>query len=306
MKLSKGWIDLDFKQLETFVAVVKYKSFSKAANKLFLTQPTVSNHIQNLEKELKTILINRGSKSISLTRAGQILFKYATDILNKRENALFSLNEFKGKIEGILEISSSTIPEEYMLPDIIFEFNKKYPLVQYRLMKYDTQKVTEKILSGEIDFGIVGSKKESRHLEYEEILGDEIILIGNKDIKYDNRLTLKEKLLKHPIIMREKGSGTRDVLEKMLEKNDIDIEDLNVVAYIESNETIKKFVKLGMGVSFISKRAVEEELERGELKHIKLSGFEVKRMFYFVYHKSRILSPLSETFKSFISEKKEG
>lgn len=124
---------MDFKQLETFVTIAKLKSFSKAAEHLFLTQPTISNHIQNLEKELKTILINRTNKNISLTQAGELLYKHAIDILNKKESAIFSLNQFKGKIEGILEISASTIPEQYYLPDLLIEFSKKYPEVKYNL-----------------------------------------------------------------------------------------------------------------------------------------------------------------------------
>ncbi|WP_073147882.1 selenium metabolism-associated LysR family transcriptional regulator [Paramaledivibacter caminithermalis] len=297
---------MDFKQLETFVAVVKLKSFSKAAENLFITQPTVSNHIINLEKELNTVLINRTNKKITLTTAGALLYKHAIDILNKKENAIFTLNQFKGKIEGILEISSSTIPEQYFLPELLKKFSKIYPHVKYDLKKYDTGQVIDKILYGEIDFGIVGAKKEHKQLEYIEIMDDRIVFVGpNAGGKYLNidSITL-EKLLKLPIIIREEGSGTRNIVENVLSKNNISLDDLNIVAYIENTETIKQCVKKGLGFTFISHQAVAWDIENELLKDIHIKDFQVKRKFYFVYHKSRALSPLAETFKKFVLESK--
>jgi len=292
---------MDFRQLETFVSVVKLRSFSKAAENLYITQPTVSNHISNLEKELNTVLVNRTNKNITLTTAGNLLYKYAVEIINKRDNAFFSLNQFKGKIEGILEISSSTIPEQYFLPELLKNFNKIYPHVKYDLKKYDTGQVINNILSGKIDFGIVGAKKESKQLEYIEIMDDNIVLVAPKKGKYINldTITMKE-LSQYPIILREKDSGTRNIVENNLNKNGFSIDDLNVVAYIENTETIKECVKSGLGITFISYKAVSADIKNNLMKNISIKGFEFKRKFYFVYHKSRALSPLAETFKKFV------
>ncbi|MBO8169205.1 MAG: LysR family transcriptional regulator [Thermoanaerobacteraceae bacterium] len=297
---------MDFKQLQSFVAVVKLRSFSKAAESLYLTQPTISGHIQALEQELGTVLINRNSnKQVSPTRAGEILFQYAVDILNKRENALFSLSKFKGKIEGILEISASTIPEQYFLPDILSKFNKKYPDVQYNLMKYDSQEVIDKILSGEIDFGFVGFKKELNQLDYIEITEDSIVLIAPDQGKYSNMDTIPASFLAgEKFIMREKGSGTRKVLEKALAKHNIPLDSLNVVAFIENTQTIKECVRKGLGLTFISEKAVAEELAGKVFKILNIEGLEIRRQFYFVYHKTRVLSPLAQTFKEFVLEHK--
>lgn len=294
---------MDFKQLETFVAVAKLKSFSKAAEKLYITQPTASNHILSLEKQLNTILINRTNKNITLTTAGALLYEYAIDILNKRDNAVFSLNQFKGKIEGILEISSSTIPEQYFLPELLKKFSKIYPDVKYFLKKYDTSQVINKILSGEIDFGIVGAKKDFKQLEYIEILDDNIILAASNKGKYshNNSITLKE-LLHLPVIMREEGSGTRNIVENSLKDNNLSVGDLNIIAYIEDTETIKQCVKKDLGVTFISRQAVDYDIQNKLIKNIKIKDFEFRRKFYFVYHKSRALSPLAETFKKFVLE----
>lgn len=292
---------MDFRQLETFVSVVKLKSFSKAAENLYITQPTVSNHISSLEKELNTILVNRTNKNLTLTTAGTLLYEHAVEIINKRDNALFSLNHFKGKIEGILEISSSTIPEQYFLPELLKKFNKIYPHVKYCLNKFDTSQVIANILSGKIDFGIVGAKKESKQLEYIEIMDDDIVLATPSSGKYKkmDSITL-EMLLECPIILREEGSGTRKMVENSLSSKNISVNDLNVVAYIENTETIKECVKKGIGVTFISYRAIASDIENNAIKNISIEGFEFKRNFYFVYHRNRALSPLAETFKKFV------
>ena len=291
---------MDFKQLESFVTIAKVKSFSKAAEKLFLTQPTISNHIHNLEKELGTSLFNRTNKNISLTNAGEILFKYAVSILNKRDHAFFSLNAYKGRIEGILEIASSSIPEQYYLTDVMCAFSTQCPDVKYNLMKYDTKKVIDKLNLGEIDFGIVGAKKESPQLDYIDIMDDEIVLVASSQI-YDKTSSIQLGDLKEkPLIMREEGSGTRTVVENTLKKAGVGPSDLNVIAEIESTETIKKLVIKGLGLSFISKKAVEDELLSGQMKVLQVDELSIERKFYFVYHTKRVLSPLSETFKDYI------
>lgn len=292
---------MDFKQLESFVTIAKLKSFSKAADKLYLTQPTISNHIHLLESELGTILFNRTNKNITLTRAGDILYEYAISILNKKEHAYFSLNAFKGKIEGILEISSSSIPELYYLTEMICKFSKAYPGVKYNLMKYDTKQVLDKIQNGEIDFGIVGAKKEIPQLEYIDVMDDEIALVipVKGELSKFSEMSL-EDLTSLPIILREEGSGSRAAVMDYLKERNIDTDALNIIAEVESNEAIKKFVEYGLGISFISTRSIQKEIRDEALKIIPIGDGSIRRKFYFVYHRKRVLSPLSETFKDFI------
>lgn len=296
---------MDFKQLESFVAIAKLKSFSRAAQELYLTQPTISNHIHILEKELSTILFNRTNKNITLTDAGEILYEHAISILNKKEHAYFSLNEFKGKIQGILEISSSSIPEQYYLSDLICRFSKKYPDVKYSLLKYDSKKVTDRILSGEIDFGLVGAKDTSTQIDYIDILDDEIVLIAPNNTNFNKLSTITiDNFKPYPLIFREDGSGTRKVVLSYLESAGLDISELNIISEVEDNETIKKLVINGLGLSFISSRAIKNELELGLLKEIRIESLNMNRKFYFAFHKKRVLSPLSETFKDFIMSDK--
>ncbi len=292
---------MDFKQLEAFVAIAKHKSFSKAADSLYITQPTISTHIKNLEYELNATLINRSSKKIHLTDAGTILHKYAVDILNKRDYAIYSLNDYKGKIEGLLEISASSVPEEHLLPKMLISFNEIFPDVRYKISKYDSGLILKKIIQGEINFGIVGSKADYGNLEYLKIMSDEIILVAPPKNIYSSLGEISPDDLKaFNLILREKGSGTRKTLEYALSKNGISLSDLSVSALIENNRTIVQLLKKDMGLSFLSKNVVARDLEDGSVIRIPIKGMDIKRDFYFVYNKAMALSPLAEAFKNFV------
>lgn len=298
-------IVLDFRQLETFIQVVKLKSFSKAAQQLYLTQPTITSHIQNLESELGTILLNRSGKSISPTGAGKLLYKYALNIINMRNMAQFDLGVYKGKIQGHLDISISSIPRHYVLPSLLKDFMSKYPEVTFSITDYDSKNVFDSIIEGNTDFGIVGTYFKSPNLEYIDLINDELCVItpNNSDYPWENYSELdSEFLINEKIISREKGSGTRSLIESQFIENAIDYDSLKIIAYVDDTDAIKRFVELGIGISFTSKKAIKREVDMGLLKCFTIKGFELKRMFYFIYHKKRQLSPLSKTFKDFVVE----
>ena len=292
---------MDIKQLEAFVAISKLKSFSKAAESLYITQPTISTHIKNLEYELNTPLIDRSSKKIHLTQAGDILYKYSVDILNSRDYAIYSLNDYKGKIEGLLEISASSVPEEHLLPDMLMSFNEIFPDVRYKIAKYDSGLLIEKILQGEINFGIVGSKTDSKKLEYLKIMSDEIILAAPPLDVYSSIEIDPAELKNFRFILREKGSGSRKALEEALSKQGISISELTIHAFIENNRTIVECLKKNMGLTFISRHAVLKDLSEGSLIIIPVKGMHIFRDFYFVYNKTIALSPLANAFKTFVT-----
>ncbi len=294
---------MDIRQLETFIEVVNLKSFSNAADKLFITQPTVTNHIQNLEKELGVILINRSGKNISLTEAGSLLYKYAIDIINSCDMAKFDLLSHKGKIQGLIPIYSSSVPRKYILPSIIYKFSQKYPDVKFSLSDNDSKNVINSILNAESDFGIVGAKFDHNNLSYINLMDDELVMIApnNDSFTLENYSNLSlDSILDNKIIIREEGSGTRNILENQFSKNNISMNKLKILAYIEDTETIKELVKLGSGISFVSKRSIEKEVNNGQLKAFYVDKLNLNREFYFVYHSKRQLSPLNETFKNFI------
>lgn len=296
---------MDFRQLETFVEVVKLKSFSKAAEKLFITQPTVTNHIQNLENELGTLLINRFGKKITLTDAGNLLYKYAINILNACEMAKFDLASYQGKIQGHLHVFSSSVPRKYLLPSIIKDFIDTYPDVTFSLSDKDSKEVINGILDGETDFGILGAKYSSNNIKYLDLMDDRLVLITPNSFKYPNEnftYISKDVLFNEKILFREEGSGTRDLIETVFEKAKLPISKLKIAAYIEDTETIKELVSLGVGVSFLSENSVKNDLILKKYKVFYIDGLDFRRNFYFAFHKNRQLSPLSEAFKNYILE----
>ena len=294
---------MEFNQIETFLSVVKHKSFSKAAKELFLTQPTVSNNIQNLEKELNTTLLDRKSKTITLTGSGESFYKYAVELINTRDKAKYDLIRRTGKIEGEVEISASSIPEQYILPYIIKEFTDKHPNVSFNVIHKNSKDVVDDILKGKNNFGIVGAKYPSDVLEYIDFYQDELVLAVPNNNNYPwplGEILDFKVLLKQKLILRKEGSGTRLLIDKGICNKGIDLDDLNIKYLIDSNEMIKKMIELNLGVSLISKIAVKNEVDLGLIKCYKIKDIDFKRNFYFVYHRHRTLSPVVETLKNFL------
>lgn len=295
---------MEFRQLETFIEVANLKSFSKASKVLYITQPTVTNHIQNLEKELDTILINRYGKSITLTHEGKLFYKYAVNIINSCEMAKFDLASYKGKVQGHLHIHSSSVPIRNVLPLVLSKFLKNYPDVTFTLSEKDSKQVTDTILKGEADFGIVGAKYNEDHLNYIDLVEDRLAVIVPKGSKYgsENYSHISRDVLKdEKILFREKGSGTRNLIEETLKKNDIEIESLNIIGYINDTESIKKLVSMGVGIGFVSEKSLYN-MDDKSYNVFYIDDINFKRKFYFAYHKHRQLSPLSNAFKDFIVE----
>ena len=295
---------MDVKQLEAFVAVAKYKSFSKAARELFLTQPTVSAHIQNLENELDAVLFNRNNKCITLTKSGEILLENAVSILNNCKKAIYDIKEYSGKIEGLIDIASSSIPETYILPDFIKSFSSKYPDVKFSISHYDSQYAISEILNGRISFGFVGSKTSNPQIKYFDLINDELVLIAPIDLNIDNDngyIDIDE-LNKLKFIMRKEGSGTRNLTFNILKEHNFNINNLNILAYVESNETIKEMVKIGLGVSFISYKSAKDYIKNNKLKFYRVKNINFARKFYFIYSKKKAFSPLENKFLSSLCE----
>lgn len=295
---------MDFNQLENFLSVVKHKSFSKAAKELYLTQPTISNNIQNLEKELSITLLDRKSKTITLTDSGVTFYKYAVELINIRDKAKFNIMEHKDKIEGEILINASSIPEQYILPYIIRDFTKKYPLVSFSVNNKNSKDIIDDILIGKENIGIVGAKYNSRMLEYIDFYKDELVLAVPNNKNYQickNELVDMDILFSEKFIFRKEGSGTRLLVAQCLSDKGISLDDLNIVSLIDSNEMIKKMIELELGVSFISNISIKNEIDLQLIIPLKIKDLNLKRSFYFVYSKNRTLSPVVEVFKDFLT-----
>ncbi|OPJ55510.1 selenium metabolism-associated LysR family transcriptional regulator [Alkalithermobacter paradoxus] len=289
---------MDFKQLETLVCVAKYKSFSKAAKELFLTQPTISNHIQNLENELGTVLLNRSNKGISLTKSGKILYEYALDMINTKQRALYNLGEYAGKIEGVIEISSSSIPDGYVIPDILKSFSRDFPHIKYILNQCDSQDIIEGIITDKISFGFVGGKSSNSQIEYIDLISDELVLITpyNHKINNENGYVQIQDIKNENLIMRKEGSSTRKLITSELSKNNMSLDEFNIIAHVENSEAIKKMVRHEIGLSIISNKAIVDEINFNLLKSYKIRDLNLKRKFYLAYSKRKSLTPLEKKF----------
>lgn len=293
---------MNFKELKSFVAISKYKNFSKAAQALYLTQPTISNHIQALEDELKTTILVRNSKNVALTKSGQLLLIHAQKILNEKEQIHFMFDAYNDDISGELEIATSTIPSQYYLPQLIKAFSTLHPNMKFKIEKLDSAGVHKKLDYSEINFGIVGTKTNHDYFAYEKILSDTIVLCCDYNLETSKRMLI-EDIQSLPLILREEGSGTRKQLLSALKKHDVHIQDLNVFATIDDINTIKACIMNSQKYTFTSRIAIEEEIQQKKLKVIEIQDFDIHRDFYFVSNLKHTLTPVSNAFKNFIIKK---
>ncbi len=293
---------MDFRQIEAFIQVVRLKSFSKAADAIFLTQPTISSHINTLENELGVKLIDRSGKEIVPTKAGKIFIDYANNLVNIRDNAVHTLSEFSNRLEGKLEIASSTVPGQYLLPQLMKEFLQKHSKVNFSILQFDSKQVIEELLEKNIELGIVGTMIENSKIEYIHLIEDNLVLITPNNEKYSRFTndTITIDIIKdEDFIIRESGSGTRQEFERIFNESAINFKSVNIVAQMNSTESIKQAVSMGLGVSIVSLVSVEDYIKFGQLKAFKISGVALKRAFYLAYHKNRPLSPLTTAFLNF-------
>ena len=297
---------MNLKQLEAFVQVAEGGSFSKAAKKLYLTQPTISAHVAALEKELNVRLFVRNTKEVSLSEDGKDLYKYARQMvdLEKKIDERFGTREEGGK--HCITIAASTIPAQYLLPKVLMRFNEKYPEEQLKIMETDSAKVVTQIVEHMADVGFTGTVLEKKHCKYMPFYKDELVIITPNTEKYqklkDHMTDDISWLLEEHVILREEGSGTRKEAEKQLKQAGVDLSDLDIIASIENQETIKKSVRQGMGISILSKLATADEAEAGYVLAFPIPKADKGRDINLVYNKNYQLSRSAERFIKVVKE----
>lgn len=290
---------MDIHHLKVFASVYKHKSFSIAAEELNLTQPTVSDHIKALEGELNCKLFDRLPRKIIPTREASVLIGRAQEIIEKLEGFKDVLSEFRKDLSGHLVIGASTIPGTYILPRLTASFSQKNPSVLFEIVVSDSRAIIDKVARDELLIGIVGAKLESRQVDYKPFLDDELIVVASSSFEVRKNMGIRE-LAGLPIVMREQGSGTKKEFEKILEKEGIDFQHLNIVGIFGSTDAVKQAVKEGMGISIISRRSVKDELKCGMLKEIGIKDADMKRQFYIINHRKRTLPHLYKIFVDYL------
>ena len=296
---------MNLKQLEAFVEVSESGSFSGAAKNLFLTQPTISAHIASLEKELDVRLFVRNTKEVNLSDDGQLLYKYARQMVDLEKQIEASFGSGKNEEKRCITIAASTIPAQYLLPKVLARFNEKYPDEQLKIMEMDSAKVIDQVVDHVVDIGFTGTVLEKKHCKYIPFYKDDLVIITpceEKDRILQNTPQDISWITREALIMREEGSGTRKEARKQLKGAGINPESLQVVASIENPETIKKSVSRGMGVSILSRLATEDEVKEGRVLAFAIPGADDGRDINAVYNKNYQLSLSAERFLKVVKE----
>jgi DNA-binding transcriptional LysR family regulator len=288
---------MDIHRLEVFCKVVEMQSFTRAADAVFLTQPTVSEHIRALEELVGEKLVDRLGREVLPTLAGKILYQYARDIIRLRNEAIQAIDRYKGNLSGHLTIGASTIPGTYLLPVLIGSFKAHYPAIQLTLRISDSAEVVERIIDGGLEAGLIGAPWDDRRITLEEVFSDELVLAVYPEHPWaDGRVIAMEDLANEPFILRERGSGTRRVMAQALERHGFNPSRLHVVAEMGSTEAIRQGIKARIGVSILSFHAMAEDIERETIAKVDITGVSITRSFYLVQRKNRQSSPLCIAF----------
>jgi len=295
---------VDIHQLRVFTSVYKNRSFSRASEKLYLTQPTISDHIRTLEEELDCKLFDRLGRTIIPTKEAEVLYSHALEIIEKAEAIKELISQTKKEIKGELIIGASTIPGTYLLPSIMAAFQKKYPPVSFKILISDSREIVDKVSKHELLLGIVGAKLGDEQTNYMPFIEDELIVVSSPFLINNNTITLKE-LIQFPMVLREEGSGTRKETEKILDGKGLSLDDIKIGGIFGSTDAIKQAVKAGMGFSILSRLSVADEIRYKILKEIKLTDIQMKRKFYIVAHKKRTLPFLYNSFLEFLKTSKK-
>jgi len=246
---------MDIHHLKIFVSVYKNKSFTKASEELHISQPTISEHIKNLESSLDCRLFDRLGRSIMPTAEADVLYPKALQLLDDLDQIQEEITATGAGVKGKLVIGASTIPGAYILPRVAYSFKKQYPEVGFEILIEDSARITNMILQHELLCGIVGARITSDKLDYSPLIEDELVLVATPKVLAQETITLK-KLSTIPFLQRETGSGTRQTFEDFLKKK-MSTADFNIVATLGSTSAVKQAVKESLGASVISRIAVQ-------------------------------------------------
>ncbi len=289
----------DFR-LQVFYTVARRLNFTKAAAELFITQPAVTKHIKELESRFKVSLFERsGNKKISLTPAGEILLQHVVHILNIYRELEYDMNLLVKQHSGHLRIGASTTVAQYVIPPVLAQFHKKFKDIQVQLVTGNTEEVEQALLNKEIEIDIIEGISRDPQIKYEEYLEDELVLVSAT-----NNTTLKKDVLKpeelgnYPLLLREHGSGTLDVITHALKKHDIKLADLQIEMQLSSTESIKSYLLHSNCLAFLSVHSILNELRNSECRIVDVKGLSIGRPFYFIQQHGQAHS-LAELFMRF-------
>ncbi len=272
---------MDFR-LNVFVEVARHLSFTKAARELFISQPAITKHIQELEKIYKVQLFNRIGGKISLTPQGEIFLKHANEILAQYKLLANEMELVTEQFSGELKIGASTTIAQYLIAPLLADFIVRFPQVKFSLFTGNSEQIEDALENKKIDIGLVEGSRRSNHLKYSPLAKDELVLVTSSQNPIGESVAVTD-IATLPLVLREVGSGTLEVIEKALLENGIKLSDLNILLHIGTTEGIKNFLKTSKNsYAIVSIISVLEELKNNDLKIVDIVGMEMLREFVFV------------------------
>ncbi len=298
---------MDMKHLETFCKVAETGSFSRAGEAIYITQPTVSGHIASLEQEVGLRLFDRLGRRVALTNGGQIFYRYAKEILRLRDEAFNAIYEFSHLIKGRITIGGSTIPGEYFLPRVMGRFQGEAPGISINLVIADSQQIIDMLRAGEIEVGVVGMRFDGEGIDAYPLFRDRVIICASAQhplalaASHGRGEITWEELRAAPLLIRERGSGTRKAFEQHVAAAGLRMDDFRIIGEMGSSTAVKEGVKAGIGLGIISDLAVREDMEGGGIKEVRIHGQgAMERAFFAVVPAGRDLSPPARRFLEFL------
>lgn len=295
-------MNLDY--LKTYREVIRLGSFSEVAKRLSISQPAVSFQIQALERDLGIRLIDRRQKSITMTQAGKRLLHFAELVEKERDRLVYDLSQLRDEVTGDLAISASTIPGEFLLPPILAEFKRLHPAITTRMMISDSLAVISRIQNNEYEIGFCGALPEGTDLTAFKIAEDEIVLIVFPEHPFAERQKVSfGELQKESLILREETSGTQRSLESLLLKAGFDLGRCTPSLVLGSTQAVISAVEAGIGIAFVSNLAINKSLTLRLVKVVGIKGLRLRRNFYCIYRKERIVSRLLKEFIAFVESR---
>ncbi|MDY6826401.1 MAG: selenium metabolism-associated LysR family transcriptional regulator [Bacillota bacterium] len=299
---------MDFGQLRAFINVVSLKSFSGAADKLYISQPSVSIRIKNLEQELGFALFDRSkAREPVLTEIGQLFLDYAQAVINLEDEFKNKLSARNEEAAGMVRVGASTVPGTYLLPSILAGFKKSCPAIEFKINILDTGAVLEGIQSYDYDLGFVGSRKEDEKVDYLPLIEDELVLCTPRalfnDPAYKESGIPLDNIISKDLLMREQGSATRQFWEKKLAEKELQLDDFLSVTYFNSLEGIKQAVIAGLGITVMSRMSVTDAAASGKIELYRIRDLDMHRLLYLVCHRRRIHSLAVCLFRNYIVDK---
>lgn len=290
---------MDLRQLEAFTYVVETGSFSRAAELLHVSQPTISAHVTTLERELRLTLIARTTKEVCPTEAGHLLFEYAGQMLALRGQATEALRRYATELSGTVTIAASSIPSRYFLPNLITAFQKRHRDVKFDLRMTDSAGAVEQVACRTAEIGFCGTPPGNSKCLAQEFADDRLVVVmpDQPDYRaYRQAGVSLRRLAQEPFVVREKGSGTRKEMELFMREMGVDLSEINIAAEASSNEDVESMVESGAGIAVLSKSAAEENRR---LLVIELPSMKIRRKLYILRRKNSVLTPTALTFYRF-------